>query len=142
MYLAPACTFWLVIGSLLLELRPMLDSGAFLLMWQRPAKFLAAAMMGFAVNSLAYIVIQVGLQGTSALGSCTFRLGPGDRAASAAAAAALLMLTAGGRQGYQQKLDLWVCGWGWGGWGGGGGWGGHGPGGRVGRVGHGCANGG
>jgi hypothetical protein len=58
MYLAPACTFWLVIGSLLLELRPMLDSGAFLLMWQRPAKFLAAAMMGFAVNSLAYIVIQ------------------------------------------------------------------------------------
>lgn len=58
MYLAPACTFWLIIGSLILEFRPMLESGAFLLMAERPAKFLAAAMMGFAVNSLAYIVIQ------------------------------------------------------------------------------------
>ena len=60
MYLAPACTFWLLIGSTVLELRPMLASGAFGLMLERPVKFLAAAMMGFAVNSLAYIVIQVG----------------------------------------------------------------------------------
>jgi hypothetical protein len=60
MYLAPACTFWLLLGSLTLELRPMLAEGAFGLMAQRPAKFLAAAGMGFAVNSLAYIVIQVG----------------------------------------------------------------------------------
>ncbi|EFN55220.1 hypothetical protein CHLNCDRAFT_134469 [Chlorella variabilis] len=58
MYLAPACTFWLLIGSTVLELRPMLASGAFGLMLERPVKFLAAAMMGFAVNSLAYIVIQ------------------------------------------------------------------------------------
>ena len=59
MYLAPACTFWLALGSLLLELRPMLAAGAFGLMAQRPGAFLAAAAMGFAVNSLAYIVIQV-----------------------------------------------------------------------------------
>ncbi|PSC69942.1 Triose-phosphate transporter domain isoform B [Micractinium conductrix] len=58
MYLAPACTFWLALGSLLLELRPMLAAGAFGLMAQRPGAFLAAAAMGFAVNSLAYIVIQ------------------------------------------------------------------------------------
>jgi hypothetical protein len=60
MYLAPACTFWLIIGSAALELRPMMASGAFGLMAQRPGKFMAAAVMGFAVNSLAYIVIQVG----------------------------------------------------------------------------------
>jgi hypothetical protein len=60
MYLAPACTFWLLIGSAALEWRPMLASGAFGLMAERPGKFMAAAVMGFAVNSLAYIVIQVG----------------------------------------------------------------------------------
>ncbi|KAL4439240.1 hypothetical protein ABPG77_004142 [Micractinium sp. CCAP 211/92] len=58
MYLAPACTFWLALGSLALEFRPMLESGAFGLMAERPLKFLAAAVMGFLVNSLAYIVIQ------------------------------------------------------------------------------------
>ena len=59
MYLAPACTFWLVIGCGLLELGAMREAGAFGVMAAAPAKFLAAAVMGFAVNSLAYVVIQV-----------------------------------------------------------------------------------
>lgn len=58
MYLAPACTLWLILGCSVLELRPMLAEGAFGLMAQRPLSFLAAAVMGFAVNALAYIVIQ------------------------------------------------------------------------------------
>jgi anaerobic selenocysteine-containing dehydrogenase len=73
MYLAPACTFWLIIGSLILEFRPMLESGAFLLMAERPAKFLAAAMMGFAVNSLAYIVIQVRVACARCAWGCSVR---------------------------------------------------------------------
>lgn len=58
MYLAPACTFWLAIGSAALEYSKMQEEGAFLLMAARPLKFLTAAAMGFMVNSLAYIVIQ------------------------------------------------------------------------------------
>lgn len=73
MYLAPACTFWLALGSLALEFRPMLEAGAFGLMAARPAKFLAAAVMGFLVNSLAYIVIQVGKRG----GGCGMVCGEG-----------------------------------------------------------------
>ncbi|GAB4814468.1 hypothetical protein N2152v2_001514 [Parachlorella kessleri] len=58
LYLAPACTFWLLLGSACLEFPRMAQSGAFLLMLQRPVKFTVAAAMGFMVNSLAYIVIQ------------------------------------------------------------------------------------
>lgn len=58
MYLAPACTFWLFLGSMLLEFRNMVADGAFGLMADRPGKFILAAAMGFMVNSLAYIVIQ------------------------------------------------------------------------------------
>ena len=58
LYLAPACTFWLLLGSACLEFPRMAQNGAFLLMLQRPVKFTVAAAMGFMVNSLAYIVIQ------------------------------------------------------------------------------------
>ena len=58
MYLAPACTLWLLIGSFTLELRPMLASGAFGVVAAKPLKFMLAAAMGFGVNSLAYIIIQ------------------------------------------------------------------------------------
>lgn len=58
MYLGPACTFWLIIGSLALEFRPMLAAGAFGLVAEKPLKFMLAAAMGFGVNSLAYIIIQ------------------------------------------------------------------------------------
>lgn len=59
MYLAPACTFWLLIGVAALELRHMLEESAFQLMVERPLVYLAAAAMGFGVNALAYIVIQI-----------------------------------------------------------------------------------
>ena len=50
MYLAPACTFWLFLGILVLEWLAMLQEGAINLMAQNPAKFCAAAVMGFGVN--------------------------------------------------------------------------------------------
>lgn len=58
MYLAPACTIWLAAGVAVLELRTMIDEGAFALIARRPATYGAAAAMGFGVNALAYIVIQ------------------------------------------------------------------------------------
>lgn len=59
MYLAPACAFWLFLGVLVLEWPSMLREGAITLVAQHPAKFCAAAVMGFGVNSLAYAVIQL-----------------------------------------------------------------------------------
>ena len=59
MYLAPACTFWLLIGSLALEWQRMRAGGALAVVLQRPGAFAAAAAMGFAVNLLSYFVIQV-----------------------------------------------------------------------------------
>ena len=59
MCLAPACTFWLFLGILVLEWPAMLQEGAIKLMAQNPAKFCAAAVMGFGVNALAYVVIQL-----------------------------------------------------------------------------------
>lgn len=58
MYLAPSCFFWLGSGSLLMELRPMLKAGGFVVMASAPFKFFLAGCMGFAVNALGYIVIQ------------------------------------------------------------------------------------
>lgn len=58
MYLAPACTFWLVLGSVWLEVPTILANGSLGVVALAPYKFLAAAAMGFTVNSLAYIVIQ------------------------------------------------------------------------------------
>jgi hypothetical protein len=58
MYLAPACFFWLALGSATMELGPMLRAGALGAAAAHPLKFAAAAAMGFGVNSLAYIVIQ------------------------------------------------------------------------------------
>ena len=59
MYLAPACAVWLFLGVVVLELPSMLREGAITLVAQNPAKFCAAAVMGFGVNSLAYAVIQL-----------------------------------------------------------------------------------
>jgi hypothetical protein len=52
MYLAPACFLWLFAGSMIVELQPMLATGALNVILASPFKFLAAAMLGFAVNSL------------------------------------------------------------------------------------------
>jgi hypothetical protein len=58
MYLAPACFFWLALGVYFTEFRPMLESGAFQVVAAQPWKFCLAAGMGFAVNAIAYIIIQ------------------------------------------------------------------------------------
>ena len=57
MYLAPACSAWLLLGSALLELPAMRAEGALALVAARPAAFAVAAATGFAVNGLAYAVI-------------------------------------------------------------------------------------
>lgn len=58
MYLAPATTLWLFLGSLFLELPSILGSGALLVVTANPVSFCLAAVLGFGVNSMAYIVIQ------------------------------------------------------------------------------------
>ena len=58
MYLSSACSFWLFLGSAMLELPSMMATGALALVYERPLAFLAAAAMGFLVNWLAYVVIK------------------------------------------------------------------------------------
>ena len=59
MHLAPACTLWLLLGVAVLEYPLMVSEGAFGLMAAKPLLYLTAAAMGFGVNSLAYVVIQL-----------------------------------------------------------------------------------
>ncbi|KFM26452.1 putative sugar phosphate/phosphate translocator [Auxenochlorella protothecoides] len=58
MYLAPSCFLWLGLGSLLLEAPRMARADALAVVQAQPATFVLAAVLGFGVNSLAYIVIQ------------------------------------------------------------------------------------
>ena len=62
MYLAPACSMWLLLGVALLEWPTMAAENALGLIAAKPLLYLLAAAMGFGVNSLAYIVIQVPFQ--------------------------------------------------------------------------------
>ena len=59
MYLAPACSFWLLLGVAFYEWPIMAEANALGLIYDKPLLYLAAAAMGFGVNSLAYIVIQL-----------------------------------------------------------------------------------
>ena len=59
MYLAPACSMWLLAGVALVEWPKMREEDALGLIAAKPLLYLCAAAMGFGVNSLAYIVIQV-----------------------------------------------------------------------------------
>ena len=59
MHLAPACSFWLLLGVAFYEWPKMAQANALSLVTAKPLLYLAAAAMGFAVNSLAYIVIQL-----------------------------------------------------------------------------------
>ena len=59
MYLAPACSFWLLLGVAFYEWPKMAEANALSLIAAKPLIYLAAAAMGFGVNSLAYIVIQL-----------------------------------------------------------------------------------
>ena len=59
MHLAPACSFWLLLGVVFYEWPKMAQANALGLIYAKPLLYLAAAAMGFGVNSLAYIVIQL-----------------------------------------------------------------------------------
>ena len=59
MYLAPACVAWGVLGVWLQEWPAMAASNALALIAAKPWLYLAAAAMGFGVNLLAYVVIQM-----------------------------------------------------------------------------------
>ena len=59
MYLAPACSFWLLLGVAFYEWPMMAEANALGLIAAKPLLYLTAAAMGFGVNSLAYIVIQL-----------------------------------------------------------------------------------
>ncbi len=59
MHLAPACSAWLLLGVAFIEWPRMAAENALGLMAAKPMMYLSAAAMGFAVNALAYIVIQL-----------------------------------------------------------------------------------
>ena len=59
MYLAPACSLWLLLGIAIVEWPRMAAENALGLIAAKPLLYLSAAAMGFGVNSLAYIVIQL-----------------------------------------------------------------------------------
>lgn len=58
-YLAPACTFWMVLGTFAVEYTDMLEADAFGKMHARPWLYMTAAAMGFAVNSFCYLAIKL-----------------------------------------------------------------------------------
>ena len=74
MYMAPACMLWLLLGVALVEWPRIAAENALGLMAAKPGLYLAAAAMGFGVNSLAYIVIQLA-------SSLTLKARAGSRAA-------------------------------------------------------------
>ena len=57
LYLAPSCVFWLLIGIVIWELPQMQTLDAWSIMASMPLLFALAAVLGFAVNSLTYVVI-------------------------------------------------------------------------------------
>lgn len=58
-FLAPACTAWLLLGTYLVEFPVMMQNNAFQKIQTRPWLYFAAAIMGFAVNSLCYAAIKL-----------------------------------------------------------------------------------
>ncbi|GLI65022.1 hypothetical protein VaNZ11_008392 [Volvox africanus] len=59
MYLAPACCIWLILGSAIWEVPAILTAGDLGIMRANPGLFLTSAVMGFAVNTLAYTTIKL-----------------------------------------------------------------------------------
>ena len=57
--MAPACCLWLILGVAVVEWPRMTAENALGLIAAKPGLYLMAAAMGFGVNSLAYIVIQL-----------------------------------------------------------------------------------
>lgn len=59
MYLAPACMLWSTLGVWLFEWPAMHRTNALALVAAKPSVYMAAAAMGFGVNWLAYVLIQL-----------------------------------------------------------------------------------
>ena len=59
LYMAPACCLWLILGVAVVEWPRMAAENALGIIAAKPGLYLMAAAMGFGVNSLAYIVIQL-----------------------------------------------------------------------------------
>ncbi|GFR48613.1 hypothetical protein Agub_g10525, partial [Astrephomene gubernaculifera] len=59
MYLAPACCVWLFLGAAVVELPVIRASGDMAIVYDNVWLFLCAAVMGFAVNTLAYTTIKL-----------------------------------------------------------------------------------
>ncbi len=57
MYLAPTCALWQATGVLVFEWQDMAANNALALVAAKPALYMAAAALGFGVNTLSYIVI-------------------------------------------------------------------------------------
>ncbi|KAG2422641.1 hypothetical protein HXX76_015879 [Chlamydomonas incerta] len=59
MYLAPACSLWLLAGCAAVEFPTITAKGDLAIVIANPGLFLCAAVMGFAVNTLAYTTIKL-----------------------------------------------------------------------------------
>lgn len=59
MYIAPACTVWLLAGALVAEVPHMMSSGASSVIMTNGGAFLLSACLGFVVNALAYGTIKL-----------------------------------------------------------------------------------
>ena len=58
-YLSPACCLWLIAGASLRELPTISKTGDMSIVYANPWLFVSAAVMGFAVNGLAYTAIKL-----------------------------------------------------------------------------------
>eukprot|EP00775_Hariotina_reticulata_P005398 gene5398-5632_t len=59
MWLSPACFLWLMLGAAIVEWPAIARHGHGTIPLQHPGLFLVAAVMGFAVNVLAYATIKL-----------------------------------------------------------------------------------
>ena len=59
MYLSPACCVWLFAGAAAREFPAIAQANSMAIIYEHPLLFMLAAVMGFAVNGLAYTAIKL-----------------------------------------------------------------------------------